>query len=84
MDKSASTSVGKSPPRPMGLFKRILFILTLPCVILMVGDLLAWPIAKYRHSNLFMWLLWMFLRLSVPIAIIMLCIYFLIRYLFFR
>lgn len=48
----------------------VFVIVSLP---MFLGDVLAWPLEKHRHKNLTAWLIWNFLRLSVPIAIIILC-----------
>jgi hypothetical protein len=50
---------------------KTLVILGMPFAILfMAGEIIAAPLEKYRHSNVFVWLLWKLLRMSVPIAII--------------
>ena len=66
------------PKQPVNLVGRILMAVVM-CVFVIVslpwflGGALAWPLEKHRHKNLSVWLVWNFLRLSVPIALIILC-----------
>ena len=48
-------------------------------LVFMLGDLLAAPLEKHRHHNLVTWLTWNLLRMSVPIALIIVCLGLLIR-----
>lgn len=62
----------------IGLAIVLMIVLTLPQTL---GDLLAWPLERHRHKNTALWLAWNFLRLSVPIAICIVCIIWLIDFL---
>ncbi len=66
--KRASGSIGSG----------VWFVLLLPfSLVFMFGDLLAWPLAEHRHRSVPCWLLWNLLRLSIPIAILLLGVIFL-------
>lgn len=59
---------------------KLFVILMLPVGLLfMLGDVLAAPFEKHRHANIYIWLVWHFLRMSVPVGIIVYCILYFIN-----
>ncbi len=55
----------------MGPLRKVLFWASLPLALfVLVGDMLAWPLAKHRNSSLPVWLLYTVLRFAVPGAVL--------------
>ncbi len=64
----------------MGPARAVLFLIGVPfAIVFMFGEVLAAPLERHRNSNIVVWLLWNFLRMSVPIAIIIVAVFMLIR-----
>ena len=77
-DRAVSTE--KPSPAPMSPLRRVAFWASLPlALVLMTGELLAWPLAKRRHSSFPAWLLYTTLRFALPGAIIGFCAVWLLR-----
>ena len=64
----------------MGAVMVVFVIVSLP---MFIGDAIAWPLERHRHKNFPIWFTWTMLRLSIPVAIITLCVIFLVRRLLF-
>jgi len=48
-----------------------LFYVTVPFGLLfVVGDFVATPLEKHRHSSVTLWLCWTFVRLSIPLMLV--------------
>ena len=71
MDKKPNPSPTQSQRRKIGLWV-IPFVLAIPFALLFIlsDAVIAKPLEKHRHKNTAVWLLWNFLRMSLPLAVL--------------
>jgi hypothetical protein len=70
----------KPSPAPMSPLRRVAFWASLPlALVLMTGELLAWPFAKHRQSSFLAWLLYRILRFALPGVILGFCAVWLLK-----
>ena len=70
----------REDPRGLTVPETAFFVLTIPFAVAMaLGDILAAPLEKHRHSTFAVWLLWNMVRLGAPWAIVSAVVVFAIR-----